>query len=233
MSFYRNAIYWFCALLVVSVVGFWRTYFSDLGEGTLHITHHIHGIAMLLWVSMLIGQSWLIRTRRNSLHRTLGRASVFLAPVVFLSAIWVNIHFMEGAEAPFPPGLIAVFGYGFFLPIAFAVLYILALVHRQHVQLHARYMAATALVFVQPGLGRALNNYMVPVTGWGPSFFQVSLIPLLIGGWLLLLDWKGDKPLQPYAVVSGLWVGHVAVWVLTPQMQVWQTVAEWAVIAAG
>jgi hypothetical protein len=45
-------------------------------------------------------------------------------------------------------------------------------------------MAATALVFLQPGLGRALNNFVLPVTGWVPSFFQVTLIPLAIGLWL-------------------------------------------------
>ena len=55
MSFYRNAFYWFCLLLVVSILGFWRTYFSQFGQGTVHITHHAHGISMLLLVWVLPG----------------------------------------------------------------------------------------------------------------------------------------------------------------------------------
>ncbi len=231
MSLYRNAFYWFCALLGLSVLGFWRSYLSNPGGDSLHITHHVHGIAMLLWVGMLIVQSWLIRTRRNPMHRTLGRVSFGLAPVVFVSAVWVNLHFMEGREGPFAADLISVFWYGFFLPGAFAVLYVMAIVHRRRMQLHARYMAATALVFIHPGLQRASDNYLVPLAGWGPTFFQLALVPLVIGVWLLFLDWRGQKPLEPFAVFSGLWVANVLVWILTPRLQVWQTVAEWAAVA--
>lgn len=58
---YRNAIYWFALLLIILLVGFWRSYFSELGRGSLHVTHHVHGVAMLLWVLLLMVQSWFIR----------------------------------------------------------------------------------------------------------------------------------------------------------------------------
>lgn len=55
MNIFRNLVFWFIALLVVLVIGFWKTYFSVLFQN-MHITHHFHGIAMLLWVLLLINQ---------------------------------------------------------------------------------------------------------------------------------------------------------------------------------
>lgn len=72
VGLYRNAIYWFTLLLIILVVGFWQSYFSQLGRGSLHITHHVHGIAMLLWVLLLMTQSWFIRTGRRTGHLLIG-----------------------------------------------------------------------------------------------------------------------------------------------------------------
>lgn len=228
MSFYRNAYYWFCLLLAVSILGFWRSYFSQWGQGTVDLAHHAHGLAMLLWIAMLITQAWLIRTRRNPMHRTLGRTSLVLAPIVVVTGIWVNLHFMRGREGPYPDELISIYWFGFFLALAFGVLYTLAIVYRRRVQLHARYMAATALVFVVPGLSRAIANYVEPATGWLPTFFQVTWVPLLIGLWLLYLDWRNGKDLVPFLVFNGLWIGNLVMWVLSPRMAVWHRLAAWA-----
>lgn len=226
MALYRNAFYWFCVLFAVSVLGFWRSYFSQLGSA--HVTHHAHGITMLLWVALLITQSWLIRTRRNPMHRTLGKVSFVLAPLIVVTAVWVNVHFVRDAEAPFPDELVSFYWFGYFLAIAFAVLYGLAIVHRRRVQLHARYMVATALIFVVPGLGRALGNYLPPLIGWAPTSFQVLLVPLAIGLWLLFLDWRKGATLRPYLVFNGLWLGNLVMWELAPRMDVWHGLLAWA-----
>lgn len=228
MALYRNAVYWFCLLFAVSVLGFWRSYFSRLGSDEVHITHHAHSAVMLLWVALLITQSWLIRTRRNPMHRTIGKVSFVLAPLIVLTAVWVNVHFARGAEAPFSDGLVSIYWFGYFSAIAFAVLYGLAIVHRRRTQLHARYMVATALIFLVPGLGRALGNYLPPLIGWAPTFYEVTLVPLAIGLWLLFLDWRNSKPLQPYLVFNGLWLGNLLMWELAPRMGVWHRLLAWA-----
>ena len=56
---YRNAPWWFIALFILTLVGFWESYFSDL-TGDVHITHHAHGVTGLAWLLMLIIQPWLI-----------------------------------------------------------------------------------------------------------------------------------------------------------------------------
>lgn len=183
---------------------------------------------MLLWVALLITQSWLIRTKRNPMHRTLGKASYVLAPLIVLTAAWVNSHFAGRMdEGPYPDEVIGIYWFGYFLAVAFEVLYGLAIVHRRKMQLHARYMVATALIFIVPGLGRALTNYFEPLVGWAPTFYQVTLVPLAIGLWLLFLDWRNDKPLQPYLVFNGLWLGNLIMWEIAPRMEMWHRLLAW------
>jgi hypothetical protein len=56
MPIYRNAFYWFIGLLVILILGFWQSYFSQLPDAG-HITHHAHGVVMLTWV-LLPTWSW-------------------------------------------------------------------------------------------------------------------------------------------------------------------------------
>jgi hypothetical protein len=228
IGLYRNAIYWFALLLIILVVGFWRSYFSELGRGTLHVTHHVHGVAMLLWVLLLMTQSWLIRTGRRTGHRILGRSSLVLAPVIVVSGLWVNFSILEGATEPIPAGFLAAYWFGFFLMLAFAALYTMGVIHRRRLQLHARYMAATALVFVTPGLGRAWFNYIYPLTGWEPTALRVTAAPLLIGGWLLLDDWRHGRSVRPYLLFCTIWVIGYVGRVGLPRLDVWREFAAWS-----
>ncbi len=101
MSLYKNAFYWLIALLVLLFVGFWQSYFSQVGEA--HLTHHIHAVSMLSWVLLLISQSWLIRNRKNAQHRTLGKLSFLLAPAVVISGVLVVFHSQATTEHPMSP----------------------------------------------------------------------------------------------------------------------------------
>jgi hypothetical protein len=228
VGLYRNAIYWFALLLIILVVGFWSSYFSQLGRGSLHVTHHVHGVAMLLWVLLLMMQSWLIRTGRRTGHRLLGRSSLILAPVIVASGLWVNFYIMEGAPDPIPDGFLGAYWFGYFLMLTFAVLYTMGIIHRRRLQLHARYMAATALVFVTPGLGRAWFNYLYPLTGWEPSALRVTAVPLLIGGWLLLDDWRHGRSVKPYLLFCAIWVAGYLARVGLTRLEVWREFAAWS-----
>ncbi|HSK19235.1 MAG TPA: hypothetical protein VK912_08845 [Longimicrobiales bacterium] len=234
VGFYRNAIYWFALLLVVLVAGFWRSYFSVLGQGSLHITHHVHGLAMLLWVLLLIVQAWFIRTGRKAGHRLLGRTSIVLAPIVVASGVWVNLQMMAGATEPLPAGLLGAYWWGYFLMLAFGVFYAMGIIHRRRLQLHARYMAATALVFLTPGLGRAWFNYLYPLTGWEPNALQVTSVPLLIGCWLLLDDWRHSRTVKPYLLFCTIWVLGVGLGrVGLPHLELWREFAAWSARIQG
>lgn len=233
VGLYRTAIYWFALLLIILVVGFWRSYFSQIGRGSLHIAHHVHGVAMLLWVLLLMMQSWLIRTGRRTGHRLLGRSSLVLAPVIVASGLWVNVYILQGVTEPIPDGLVGAYWWGYFLMAAFAILYTLGIAHRRRLQLHARYMAATALVFLTPGLGRAWFNYLYPLTGWEPSAARVTAVPLLIGGWLLLDDWRRGRNVRPYLVFCAIWLVGYLTTPVAPRVEAWRDFTEWSARTQG
>jgi len=58
---FRNASFYLIALLGLIIAGFWPSYFS-VPPADLRLSLHVHGISMLLWLSLLIAQPWLIRT---------------------------------------------------------------------------------------------------------------------------------------------------------------------------
>ena len=227
MTLYRNAFYWMIALLAILLIGFWPSYFSRLTE-PMHVTLHLHSIAMLAWVLLLIAQSWLIRNRKLSYHRVLGKASFLIAPLVVITGIWVNFHFQGRVEEPLAIRVQAIFWFGFFLPLLFALLYVQAIRHRHNMNLHARYMILTALVFLIPGLGRALSNTLEPFGLWTPTFLQLMGFTLGIALWLMIRDWRRQKPWWPQLVFSVLWAMNIALYVLLPKWSTWNAFSGWA-----
>ena len=226
MSLYKNAFYWLFALLAILLLGFWNSYFSKIGEA--HLTHHFHGIAMLSWVLLLITQSWLIRNRQNARHRTLGKLSFLLAPAVVISALMVTFYGHAAEEHPEAAISLSFFWLGLFSGAVFAVLYFFAIRYRNNMQFHARYMLATALVFLVPGLARTVFQYLGPTGIWIPTFYQMLWIPLLIGLWLIFLDWKNKHTVQPWLVFNFLWAINLVAWVVLPNQGWWQAFGAWS-----
>ena len=226
MSLYKNAFYRLIALLALLFIGFWQSYFSQVGEA--HLTHHFHGISMLFWILLLITQSWLITNRHNTQHRALGKLSFLLAPAVVISAVLVVFHSQATAEPADSPFALSIFWFGFFSAGMFAVLYFFAIRHRRNMQLHARYMMATALVFIVPGLTRSVFQYIGPTGIWIPDFYQMTWVPLFIGLWLMFRDWQTKQTIKPFLVFNSLWAINLVLWVTLPNVAWWRTFAAWS-----
>jgi len=232
MPLYRNAFYWFIALLVLLVIGFWQSYFSKL-FGDVHPTHHLHAIAMIGWMLLLITQSWLIRNRRNDRHRTLGKLSFVLAPAVVISGVIVTFYAQAHSENPLSPFALGIFWFGFFSVGVFAAMYVQAIRHRKNMQLHARYMILTALAFIMPGLARAVGQYIAPLGVWTPSFYQMTYVPLLIGLWFMLMDMKNSRPYKPFLVSNVFWGINAIMWIVLPKSETWKAFTAWSAANLG
>ncbi len=222
---YRNAVYWFTLLLLIDVAGFWPSYFSRLGEAEFH--HHAHSVPMLLWVVLLIVQSALIRSGNRSWHRTLGWSSLLLAPLVFVTAIHVTGVDITERDLPYRPHDVGIFWFGLFLAFAFAVFYTQAIRHRKKLALHQRWMAATALVFLIPGLGR-LNEHLrrgfdLPL----PDFVQTMWIPLVFAGVLVFREWRAGKVFNPWPVFMVLWAINLVAFHNLYRVDAFRAFAQW------
>lgn len=227
MKIFRNVVFWFIALLAILVVGFWKTYFSVLFQN-MHPTHHFHGIAMLLWVLLLINQAWLVRTGRLKLHRLTGKLSYGLAPLIVISGVIVTYHNIGIAEEPTVPFMLSLFWLGLFSSALFAVLYTLAMIYRNDVHLHARYIIGTALVFVVPGLARTFSNVLAPLGLPSLDFYQTQVLLGVMGIALIGWDHYHGRIRAPFVVFTGLWGLHLVIWHLIPKWPAWQSFTAWS-----
>lgn len=227
MQIFRNAVFWFIALLVILVAGFWKSYFSVMFQG-MHVLHHFHGLTMLLWVLLLINQSWLIRTRRLKLHRATGKLSFVLAPLIVISGVMVTYHNIGAAENPLAPFMLSIFWLGLFSSALFGLLYALAMVYRRDVHLHARYMITTGLVFLVPGLSRANFNFLAANGLPALDFYETQILMTFIGLALIAWDQWHGRIRAPFVVFTVLWTASLVLWHLLPGWEWWRAFTAWS-----
>lgn len=215
---------WIVLLLGVAVFGFWKPYFSrlDAAEGMAHL----HAIAMLTWIGMLVAQPLLIRSRRLAWHRRVGKASYAVVPLVVASALVLAQLRISQA----PPEMLAMQRFILFLGISasvvFAVVWGLGIRYRHDPALHARYMAGTALTLIDPSLARVMIFWIPSVP---PPFYQWITFGLIYAILLVLiaLDRKSKRGRPALWVLLALFAGlHVSI-MLVPGTSAWQQFAGW------
>jgi hypothetical protein len=60
------------------LAGFWFTYFTKVLDQE-NYRMRTHGVTLILWCLMLISQAYLIRAKKHSLHKQIGKFSYVLA----------------------------------------------------------------------------------------------------------------------------------------------------------
>lgn len=224
---YPNAPFWFAGLLVLVILGFWPSYFSPSAPSAT-FGQHFHSVVMLVWLLMLIVQPWLIRSRRRELHRMIGRSSFVVGPLVVISALYVVLDNLAGLPQPYPPIGLSFFWLGLASALYYAMLYGLGVRHRKNVQLHARYMAATALGFITPGMGR-LSARVGEATGLSFLNFPNALwVPAVIGCVMIYFDkTKHGRIRSPWVLATVAWVVTVLGFHFLPRFAWFSAFADW------
>lgn len=200
---YNNVFYYFIFLLTMCILGFYKTYLIHFPsfEG-FKSAHHFHGFIALTWIIMLISQAYLIRQKKYSLHRIIGKASYIVMPLFIISLFYVTkttyykvLNSQNAVEAN------AVISNGLPDMIYMTLLYVLAMVYRKNTAFHLRFMTATGLAMLGPGLGRFLIvacGLSVPV-----AILTMTLLLLGIGTVWMIIDIKNKKSAFPMLVYIG------------------------------
>lgn len=124
---------------------------------------HLHGLAMLGWLAMLVTQNALAGSGNLALHRRLGWASVALVGLIV--ALGMFSGRMAIAMHHVPP----FFSDAWFLALThvevtmFAALFVMAVAMRRQTQWHRRLMLGATVIIMEPALGRLVP---VPLLGW-------------------------------------------------------------------
>ncbi len=230
---YRNAVVFFTVILLAAFWGFWPKYFSNL-LGVTAFSIHMHGIALTLWLVMLVSQGYLIRTNHRALHRKLGKLSYGLAPVVFLSTLGVVHHRFQDATAT--DGGLLLLGLTLANTLQFGITAGLALYHRSESAIHARYMLCTPLPMLSPIFSRVLQvnfpsfvaTLPLPIVDGRPYVALLSILAAdAILAMLSIWDWVAHKRLNVFPVMLAVFVAfHVSVYLIYDQ-PFWESFFGW------
>lgn len=185
---YRHAHWYFLAALLVTVAGFWPSFFARLGAGEWW--HSLHGITATLWIITLATQSFLMSRGLRTWHRRVAiTALVLLLPTLVASALYMIGVMQHNAEMPpFLPPFLAFID----LPsTAFLlVLVALGLANIRTPAAHKRFMAATVLLGFPPALTRLYGRVFADVIGFDTAFFASLFTVELILVVLIIADWR-------------------------------------------
>lgn len=186
---YRRIIYLFIGIIIISFLGFYKTYFGFFPQFKgVNWVVHFHVLVIISWFALLIIQPILIRQQRVALHKRLGRLSYVIAPLIVISFVLMTNY---GQLKHKDTGL---FGATLFDGTFFLILYMLAIVYKKNTAFHARFMILSAIPFINPGLGRLISPAVsVPVQ------FLIIIT-------LLIIEYFYNKKYKPYLIALGTYI---------------------------
>jgi RsiW-degrading membrane proteinase PrsW (M82 family) len=222
---YRNTAIFIILIMIGIQWGFYRTYTSEFPNFiNKTITIHVHGILLMMWMVLLIVQPLLINTGRTQLHRTIGKVSWVLGPLIIVSMFLVgrgsygrsigNIPEQENLATM----VLDIRGY-----LTFAIFWALAMFYRKNSASHMRYMIATGMLAIGPGVGRGLISSGVAF----PTALTITdVLDLVIVGTLLGFDIYRKKNYKPFLVVFIVFLIGAILWQVKDSAA-WQSFAKW------
>ena len=213
-------------LLALTLFAFWPTYLSKPFAPIDGYTH-FHAAIGALWLLLVLTQALLIVARKRPVHRALGRVSYVAAPLFVLSSVLLAHHRFSRMD----PATFNQEAYTLYLPLTAALLFAaawsLALVYRASVRLHARFMACTALLLLDPVLGRFLAFHVVEL----PEFWHYQLITFsaecAVVGMLYKTLPSPSLERRVFGIFGVVYAAVLVLWFFAPRTAAWHAWATW------
>jgi hypothetical protein len=213
---YRNVGYYLISLPLILIAGFWIPYLSEIPtfERSITAAVHIHALLLFAWVGLLVVQPLAIRSNSITLHRTLGKASFILLPLILIFGIAMlhkeyQEHLAEGMTTARAWEAEYLSSVQLALVAAFYCLAILR-IRRRNVAEHMRYMICIALALLPAGLARTLG-YWFEVSQSTSQLACLALIDFCLIS-LAIIDQRRRASSQPYAVALAAYLIVEAGW---------------------
>ena len=225
---YDNSGYYFIGLVGLVLLGFWPSYFSKFFNGTEKYSFyfHFHAAMMSLWILTLIVQPILIRKKKLAVHKFIGKLTYILMPMLFISVILLT-HYQIQKHVEIVNGE-KLYGNHLIIPfkdlLILGTAYIIAIVYRHNINIHARAMIATGIVFIEPALFRLLINSTKNL----PIGFLCTIglvYSLLIG--LIIIERKQKSGRWVFPLILGLYIIVHSLIISQIKIGVWETFAKW------
>ncbi len=194
---FQRVGYFFIILLLLAFIGFWPSYFSKLFTD-INVYVHLHAITMLLWVSMLISQAFLIQYKQHRLHKFIGKFSYGLVPILIVSLILLAHSQITIKEYGVSYTRLYILFLQLSLLAIFIIAYSLAIYYRKSASHHARYMICTSLTLIDPAVARIpLNISDLPFSYQVLTFGLIDIILLIF----IVMERKQSKAREVFPMM--------------------------------
>lgn len=224
----NNIVFLFIGIWLCAIVGFHKTYVIYFPQfKAFRWEQHFHGVMLMSWFFMLIIQPLLIRYKKNNIHRNLGKVSYLLAPLVCYSIFLVTrmLYLREITNRP-EASVLGQLSLDIPTIFIFGLFFALAMINRKDSSVHMRYMIATSLLMIGPGLGRALiifGGIPFPL-----SIHIVYSISEIIAILFLVNDIQKANNIKPFLTITIILVINHLCWGFQDASW-WQLIAKWFV----
>jgi uncharacterized membrane protein YozB (DUF420 family) len=216
---------WFAILLALAMITFWPTYVSLPREASSFYTH-FHALIATCWLLLLIIQPWLIRRGNYARHRQLGQLAWLVGPVFILSILLLANYRIKGLEGPAYEMQTFILWLQLSLGSVFALSWVLAMLKRDSMVHHARFMICTGLTLIDPILIRALL-WMDKTPDWNYWWLTFGLTDLVLVVLIFLeRNLSGGRGVFPAMLVVFFLSQSPALFGWTSQAW-WQGFAAW------
>lgn len=205
----------FCSLFVIA--GFYKTYFGLIPDFNPRITTiiHLHAFLMILYVVLLITQPFLVRYKKLRAHRSFGRLSYILVPLIVCSFAGVIYKEISDRQEQHPilyenikRSMTSISGM-----ILFSTFYMMAIINRHYPKKHMRYIIATGLALVGPALIRLLifRFHIFPLAAEVTNSIFIDLLIVA----LIISDRIKNRNYKPYVIILLLFFSSNLVFVFS------------------
>ena len=179
----------------------------------------------MTWMLLLIVQPLLIHYGKAHLHRTVGKVSWVLGPLIIISLFLVGRGGYARGLGIVPEqenlSFVVLDMRGF---LSFAIFWFMAKITRKFPASHMRYMIATGILAIGPGVGRGLDHSFG--LGLGTAITITDVLDLAIVGALLCIDLYRKKNYKAFLTVFMVLLIGSALWQLR-YTDGWQTFAKY------
>jgi len=218
--------FYFIALFLLAIIGFWQSYFSQLFDDIDGYVH-FHAVTMLFWIILLITQAFIIRNKKYPLHRFVGKISYVLVPLIIISLILLAHNQIVIREDGISFSRLYILFLQLSLLAIFIIAYVLAIVYRKHPAYHARYMISTALTLIDPAVARIPIDIPVLLFSFQVITFTLTDLIFII---LIIMERKQKQGREVFPIMLAIFLIFQGLNLTWTDSSLWSRFATWFAI---
>ena len=228
---YQKGFFYFLAFFLLMLAGFWLTYFTKVLDQE-NYRMHVHGITLILWCMLLVGQAYFIRIKCYRVHRQVGKLSYVLVPLIAFTTVDLykyrlsELTSLSAGDYLFTASVLLAL-------LTFLIFYGLAIFYKSKPAIHARYMICTIFPMFTAVIDRIIDSYFPFLLPYFPDVDGpvIQVVGLTLADILLVLlciwDWRSHRRINVFPIVLVIHLLYHYAVLNFYKFDFWQAFSNW------